>query len=168
MSELKANQMSKWKTLPERKASSFKWFDQASPLASSEQTQHSSLFEDLTFSFSEHFAFKHKAALTDLVKKNGGTVNYMLNDKCTHLVATQKEVSDNLSTKILQARKFAEGEKKGRNDSAGTFHIIFGEWIEECIRQGTRVKEYPTYDILAKLRIGGSKVSILSPVSFRL
>jgi hypothetical protein len=171
MKELKVNQASKWDTtstpaLDSSYSTSFKWFDQenespapgtSSPSSSSSSS--SDLLADLVFSFSEHFAFKRKSELTDLIKRHGGTISYMLNDKCTHLIATPKEVSDNLSGKIRQARKYAEEGKKRASDGCA-FCVISGEWIDECVRQGVRVKEYPAFDLLAQLRLDASKVCV--------
>lgn len=174
MKELKANQASKYSSPSSSSSSSsssstsFKWFDQedsssSSSLSFSSSTASSSapsdLFAGLVFSFSEHFAFKRKSELTDQIKRHGGTISYMLNDRCTHLVATPKEVADNLSGKIRQARKYVEEGKKPAARAGGddVFHVIAGEWLDECLRQGVRVKEYPAFDLLAQLRLGASK-----------
>jgi hypothetical protein len=174
MKELKANQASKYSSPSSSSSSSsssspFKWFDQedsassSSPsLSSSSSSAPSDLFAGLVFSFSEHFAFKRKSELTDQIKRHGGTISYMLNDRCTHLVATPKEVADNLSGKIRQARKFVEEGKRPAARAGGddVFHVIAGEWLDECLRQGVRVKEYPAFDLLAQLRLGASKVCV--------
>jgi NAD-dependent DNA ligase len=168
MKEHKANQSSKWddtsastysSTSSSTSSYSFKYFaleeeatSSSSPPPSSSSAP-SDLFADLVVSFSEHFAFKRKSELTEQIKKLGGTVSYMLSDRCSHLIATEKEVKDGLSSKVRTALRFVE---EGR-----PFHVISGEWVDECLKQGAKVKEYPSFDLLAQLRLVQVTLNVL-------